>query len=57
MKTKHLKTMIETLTEKIQSLEKEVRFKEFEIDHLHKKLEDLEGGNGQHEQGKKSMFS
>lgn len=42
MTTKHLKTLIAALTEKIQILEKDIRIKEYTINSLQRKLKDLE---------------
>lgn len=42
MTTKHLKTLIAALTEKIQILEKDIRIKEYTINNLQRKLKDLE---------------
>lgn len=42
MTTKHLKTLIAALTEKIQVLEKDIRIKEYTINNLQRKLKDLE---------------
>lgn len=42
MTTKHLKTLIAALTEKIQVLEKDIRIKEYTINSLQRKLKDLE---------------
>lgn len=43
MTTKHLKTLIAALTEKIQILEKDIRIKEYTINNLQRKLKDFEG--------------
>lgn len=43
MTTKHLKTLIAALTEKIQELEKEVRIKEYTINNMQRKIKDMEG--------------
>lgn len=43
MTTKHLKTLIAALTEKIQVLEKDIRIKEYTINSLQRKLKDFEG--------------
>ena len=42
MTTKHLKTLIAALTEKIQILEKDIRIKEYTINNLQRNLKDLE---------------